>query len=96
MTGLRRLYRIVNAIQGDPDPWIPFGERRLTSVYEHVRRTAAERAFKLRDAPKEAAGILGEATKALSFLDDPSFLEGLDKAASGLDSQQTIGREFAR
>jgi hypothetical protein len=67
MTGLRRLYRIVNAIQGDPDPWIPFGERRLTSVYEHVRRTAAERAFKLRDAPKEAAGILGEATKALSF-----------------------------
>jgi type IV secretion system protein VirD4 len=84
-TGLRNLYRIANAIEGDPDTWIAFGERMLQSGYEHVRRMAAELAFKMRDAPKEASGILGETTKCLSFLDDPAFLAGLDKPDFSLE-----------
>lgn len=83
-TSLRRLYRLVNAIEGDPDFWIPFGERMLASSYEHVRRAAAELAMKLRDAPKEAGAILGETTKTLSFADDPAFLSGLEKTAFSL------------
>lgn len=80
-TGLRSLYRLVNAIEGDPDFWIPFGERMFASSYEHVRRVAAELAMKLRDAPKEAGAILGETTKTLSFADDPAFLADIENPA---------------
>lgn len=81
---LRRLYKIISSISSDPDYWIAFVERVAVSCYEHVRRVIAELLFKLREAPKEGGAILGEATKALSFADDPAFLAGLDKPAFSL------------
>lgn len=74
---LRNLYRIVNAIEGDPDTWLSFLERMGSSCYEHARSIAGEMFYKQKDSPKEFGAIVGEAKKALSFLDDPSFLAGL-------------------
>lgn len=81
---LRRVYKILSAISSDPLYWLAFVERVGASCYEHVRRVIAELLFKLREAPKEGGAILSEATKALSFADDPSFLSGLEKPAFSL------------
>lgn len=84
MARLRNLYRIVNAIEGDPDTWLAFLEKMGGSVYEHVRSIAGEMFYKQKDAPKEFSGIVSEAKKSLSFLDDPAFLSGLEKPAFSL------------
>lgn len=81
---LLRLYRIVNAIEGDQDKWFALLERMGASAYEHVRSVAGQMFYKFRDAPKEWSGIVGEMRKALSFLDDPSFLCGLENPAFSL------------
>lgn len=81
---LRSLYKIVSAIDGDIEYWITFAERAYASSYEHVRRVVAELVRKLNDVPKEAGAIVGEATKALSFADDPAFLAGLQNPAFSL------------
>jgi type IV secretion system protein VirD4 len=84
-TGLRSLYKIINAIEGDPNTWLAFAERAYTtSCFDHVRRLIGEMIYKQKEAPKEFGAIVGETTKSLSFLDDPAFLDGLDKPAVSL------------
>jgi type IV secretion system protein VirD4 len=76
---LPHLYTMIKAIDGNPDKWAAFSELMYQSRYEHVRSVIGELMTKLRDAPKEAGGITGEAVKALSFLDDPGMRAGLEK-----------------
>jgi type IV secretion system protein VirD4 len=81
---LRNLYRIVNAIEGDAGMWAAFLRRMLASKYEHVRSIAGEMIFKREDAPKEFSGIVSDAKKTLSFLDDPAFLHSLESPSFSL------------
>lgn len=81
---LRNLYRLVNAIESDPDTWLAFLEQMGASVFEHVRSIAGEMFYKQKDSPKEFGAVVSEAKKALSFLDDPSFLFGLESPAFSL------------
>lgn len=81
---LADLYRAVGMIEGDPDQWLSTLEMMGVSIYEHVRSAAGMMFFKLRDAPKEWSGIAGEMKKALSFLDDPSILHGLNNPSFSL------------
>ena len=65
--GLRNVYRVVNAIEGDPDTWLAFLDRMGASRFEHVRSNAGEMFYKQKDAPKEFSGIVSEAKKSLSL-----------------------------
>lgn len=76
---LLTLYRNVSAIEGEPERWFAFAERMYASSFEHVRRVAAEMIHKQKESPKEASGIVSEATKALSFMDDTALQAGLVK-----------------
>jgi type IV secretion system protein VirD4 len=84
MAKLRNLHRLMNAIEGDPDNWLAFLERMGASCYEHVRSIAGEMFYKQKDSPKEFGAIVSEAKKSLSFLDDPSFLHGLENPSFSL------------
>lgn len=82
---LRNLYRIANAIEGSPETWLSFLKQMSLSAYEHVRSIAGEMFYKQKDAPKEFGAIVSEAKKALSFLDDPAFLSGLEQPDFSLE-----------
>ena len=82
---LPALYRIINAIESDPNAWAAMLESMLASQFPDVRRVAGEMLAKQQDAPKEFGGIVGELYIHLGFLDDPRLrasLEGSDFSLS--------------
>lgn len=79
MASLRNLNRVLCAIDGNPETWFSVLESMGASRYEHVRSAAGEALYKMKEAPKEWSGIVGEARKSLSFLDIPALFDGLKK-----------------
>lgn len=91
------LYRIINAIEGDPNVWADQLEFMLSSRFADVRRMAAEVLTKQQDSPREFGSTMGSIYANLSFLSDPALLrslEGGDFSLSALTDPERVCKIF--
>lgn len=80
------LYRIINAIEGDPNLWANQLEFMLSSRFADVQRMAAEALTKQEQSPREFGSIMGSIYGAVSFLSDPALLRSLEGGDFSLDA----------